>query len=460
MSNTKARLATAAVGGMLLAGGTGMIALAPAAHAADPVKIKMACVVPPGVGLEDFTDFFNFTVEVPTKKVAPGGVATLSIDMGATPVMNPLDLPEPTDFDFSVAMEAATSGGSTEKVNLAGAPGKITLSKLHDPIVLPKFEAKFTVPADATGDIAVLPSKLVLTAAMTDTTCTPETSTELAKIPVDKDGKPPTSPPPSSKPPTTPPATSSASSTPSASSTRTNGPAGPPNGKEVAAEYTCKTVVEGFPVKIPDTTPTYNVTVTVPSTAGKGDSLDISAKFKDNLVGKAPSSLPMDNISLTFTPTFKVDVEQGSNKKSVDLTAPSKTVTVNKGDDLILDGPVTGKFDVWGGGDYSFKPGELKIATVAKVGGLNAKSTTTCSINKTTVSATLVAEGDKGAPPAETTTSVTQSVEAPANPGDLASTGAEGDGMTAFAMAAGTAVLGAIALMLFVPYRRRMRNQV
>lgn len=299
------------------------------------------------------------------------------------------------------------------------------------------------MPSNATGDIELTPTKLVLNAGGLDVPCTVNGAPKLGKLPVDAGA----TPPPTTTPPTTEPP----------------GTQGPPNGKEVTIEYKCKTVVEGFPIEIPDTTPTYAATITVASTAKKGDKLDISAKFKDNVVGQAPASLPMDNIELTFTPTFKVDVEEGSNKKSIDLTAPAKTITVNKGDALILDGPVTGKFDVWGGGDFTFKPGELKVATSAKVGTLNAKSTTTCSVTKTTVSATLKATGDQGTPPANSETpsqTLSQTPTGNNNPGDLANTGAEGDGMTAFAMAAGTAVLGAIALMLFVPYRRRMRNQI
>ncbi|MFI6983938.1 hypothetical protein ACIBSV_35705 [Embleya sp. NPDC050154] len=458
MSKAKTRLATAAIGGMLVAGGTGMVVLAPAAQAADSVKVNMTCQIPYPPGSPDVTADFNIAMEVPTGKTAPGGEATVKMTMGATPVNGPVSLPDPVDF--TATFDAKASGGSTQTTKIVGESGKIQVTE-GQPITLPPFNAKIKVPSDATGDIDITPTKLVLNAAgAIDVPCTVNGTPKLGTIKVDAGGTPPpSSPPPSSRPPTSQPPTSQPPTT------EPPGTQGPPNGKEVNVDYACKTKVEDFPVNIPDTTATYGVTITVPSTAKKGDKVDISAKFKDNLVGKAPAGLPGSNIDLKFIPTFTIDVEEGSNKRSLDLTGPEKALKVNSGDPLTLDGPITGKFDVWGGGDFSFKPGQLKISTNASLGTIKARSTTTCTVTNTSVSATLKASGDQGTPPPTLTQSPTGNVgsnggSSGGTTGDLANTGASGGGMTAFAMAAGTAVLGAIALMLFVPYRRRIRNQV
>ncbi|MET7300813.1 hypothetical protein [Embleya sp. NPDC005575] len=437
MSKAKTRLATAAIGGMLVAGGTGMVAFAPAAHAADPVKVNMTCKIPYPPGAPDVTDDFNITLEMPTTKTAPGGEATVKVKMGATPVKGPETLKDPVPFNAT--FDAKASGGSTQDLKIVGEPGKVQVTK-GEPITLPDFDAKIKVPADATGDIDITPTKLLLKAVV-DVPCAVNGTPKLGKILVDKNATaPPTTTPPTDEPP------------------------GPPNGREVNVKYACKTFES--PVTIPDTTPTFGITVKVASTAKKGDNLDISASFKDNVVGSVPAGIPAAHIK--YTPKLTIDVVQGDNKRTVDVVGAAKEADPQPGDPLKVDGPLTGKFSVWGGGDFSFSPGALRIDTHAKFGALEIDTYTDCKVTSTDVSATLKAKGDAGSPPPP---SLTQSPSGSANSnggttttggatGDLAHTGASGGGMTAFAMAAGTAVLGAIALMLFVPYRRRIRNQV
>ncbi|MGC0419134.1 hypothetical protein [Embleya sp. AB8] len=444
MSKAKTRLAMTAIGGMLIAGGGGMFVFAPSAQAASTaVDVNMTCKFT-GLTLPDATMDLSFKLELPAK-VAPGQDAVIKVDMGKT-VNSPVDLG--AGMKFSVVMDASAAGASTGATKITGEDGKLPALVTGQPIILPPFNAKVPVPANAAnGNLDLTLTHLTLTAGV-NVECTPNASPKFATINVDKSA------------PTT-------SASPSTSTPPSDDPPGPPNGKEVNVDYACKTKVEDFPVEIPDSTATYGVTITVPSTAKKGDNLDISAKFKDNLVGKAPSSLPGENIDLAFVPTFAINVEQGSTKQPLVLTGPEKAIKVNANDPLTLDGPITGKFSVWGGGDFSFSPGDLKISTTATLGTLKAKSTTTCTVTKTAVSATLKAKGDAGTPPPTLTQSPTGNVGSNGGSsttggttGDLAHTGASGGGMTAFAMAAGTAVLGAIALMLFVPYRRRIRNQV
>jgi len=471
MSKAKTRLTGAAVGGLLVVGGTGMVMLAPSASAAtQTAKINMTCAVPPDFGGETTADF-DFSIEVP-EKTPRGGTAALKITMGATPIKIGYDVDIP-DLKFQVGFEGTASGGATGAVTIAGE-GPIPPIKKDVPITLPQYDATVVVPAGATDDVVVDISKMTITAVIDPIPCTVNGPGKLLTIPVDVGA--------TASPSPTATSSSTASASPSATASTSKPPAtqGPPNGKEVDVEYKC--VTTGSPIPIPETTPTYSIKIIVPSTATKGDKVAISAKYKDDVIGTTPDIPNLPSVTLRYTPSLDITVKQGETKSTVTVVGKEMETKPAKGSKLYADGPLTGEFTVWGGGDFEFSPGEMR--QVSSPPSLpNVKTSTICSVTKTVVSATLKAEGDKGTPDPTLTQTPSGSADTKGNTGGdtdgdsdgdtsgdttskggtsggLAETGSSGGGLTAFAMAAGTAVLAAIALMLFVPYRRRMRGQV
>ncbi|MDI2132287.1 hypothetical protein QI554_39785 [Yinghuangia seranimata] len=230
----------------------------------------------------------------------------------------------------------------------------------------------------------------------------------------------------------------------------------PPSGekpmdpRQVDVQYECKTTVTGIDIDIPAMQTTVPIKLTVPANAAGGDTVDVKAEIQGNVIGKAPSMVPA-NSKLFVTPKLTVDVVQGTDTSSFEVTEPKHEITVSPGDDLTTAGALTGTFKVWGGGMFSFSPGTLTIQTEVPLGGQTITSMTKCTAQKTDVSAQLLASGDKGTPPPSAESSGGTS----ATGGDLAKTGSGGDTISAFALVAGTAVLAAVGTLLLVPYRRR-----
>jgi hypothetical protein len=158
----------AALGVATIAGTAGMVAMAPTAQAAvQTATINMTCDlsgVPAEPPLPPVTGDFTFSVEAP-EKVTAGQNVTVKIDMGKTPVNSPVDI-DPGFFKFSVAMDTTASGGATGPVVVTGEETDLPKLVLGEPIALPPFNASFTVPAGAKGDIDFSVNKMLLTAVI------------------------------------------------------------------------------------------------------------------------------------------------------------------------------------------------------------------------------------------------------------------------------------------------------
>jgi hypothetical protein len=214
-----------------------------------------------------------------------------------------------------------------------------------------------------------------------------------------------------------------------------------PNGKEVEVTYNCvTTLADGSPSPVPPSDSTLGIKLVLPSAAKAKDKVDIVAEFKDKKLGTAPAITPAGT-DVSVTPELTIDVTEGGQKGTAKVGLPEFTVKVGGGDPLTAPSGLKGQFEVWGGGDFSFSPGQLVINSKA----LGLATVTKCSVKTTSVSATLKASGDKGTPPPPTSTG-----------GGLANTGTGGPGIGAFALIAGTAVLAAVGALLLLP-RRRLR---
>lgn len=250
-----------------------------------------------------------------------------------------------------------------------------------------------------------------------------------------------------------------------------------PNGVEVTVPYSCETVLEGIQIPVPVMTPTLGVTILLPSSAAKGDTVDVQVAFKDQVISDIPNVAGdlQNGAHGMLTPTMNVVVSDGVNAPGfIPATAAPIDVDMTPGGKM-RGGPLTGTFEVPGGGTFSFTPGELVLVIKASVGSLSVTATTTCTpTGDVPVSATLTATGEPGGPPGQQTGGSTGGSNGGANGGstggttnggnaggtsggDLAKTGSSGSTVGAFALVAGTAVLAAVGVMLLVPHRRRMR---
>ncbi|HSA51698.1 MAG TPA: hypothetical protein VLH10_16505 [Yinghuangia sp.] len=251
-------------------------------------------------------------------------------------------------------------------------------------------------------------------------------------------------------------------------------PPSDPNGVEVTVPYSCATVVSGFDIDVPVMTPTLGVTVLLPSRAAKGDTVDVQVAFKDRVISDIPSVAGdlQNGLHGMVTPTMKVVVSDGVNAPGfIPVTTQAFDVDMSPGGKM-RGGPLTGTFDVPGGGTFSFTPGELQLVIAASAGPISVTATSTCTPTADVpVSATLTATGEPGGPPGQQTGGGTAGSTSGASAGsagktggstgtsggDLAKTGTGGSTLGAFALVAGTAVLAAVGVMLLLPYRRRVR---
>lgn len=423
----------AAVGALALAAaGLTVFGSGPAA-AADPVTVHASCDI---LGKPATVDQ-QFTVTPPTTAAAPGSTVKLQVHLGPS-VPSPADFPGTVPFTF--AMDTTASGGATGDAPLTGGSGTVGGLTKGSPVTIPDFTLNYAVPANATGDVTLTPQSFTVH-AVADIKCTASGAPALTTVKVDPNAKPTGSPTPTGTPTSIP---------------------DPMDPVAVDVNYTCKTVVQGIDIKIPDTTPTFNIKIGVQKTANPGDKVNVTADVTGGTLGNAPSIVPAGT-QVTSSPTLTILVDDGNKgKSSFALTAPPSTQTVNPGDALKV-GQFTGTFTVWGGGLFSFQPGDEVTNTNSNSSGLSTTSTTTCTMSKTGVSAQLKAVGSAGTPPPST--SLTQTINAGAGTGGttgggLAHTGSSGGGVSALAMLAGTLVLLSGGVLLFLPnVRRRMGSR-
>ncbi|MYS83441.1 hypothetical protein [Embleya scabrispora] len=426
------RTAMAGAAALAIASG-GLLGLSGTAVAAE-VVVPDTCKLPPLAGGQDVTNDQKIELVMPTGAVKPGNVATVGVKMGPTGQKAPAKLNN--DFTFSMTFEVGGGGGTTKEVKLEGG-GKLVAESGGD-VALPQFDGKITIPADLKSDITLKPKEWTTVVKILGdqvTVCKPTgTAPDLGTLKISEDGG-------------------------------GDPPAGAPNGKDVTVDYTCDIYLGsdkfGDPLPLKST-----IKVIVPSAAKPNEKVAVQAKFKDDILGTAPSITPANGVEATVTPTLTIDTT-GGDKKPFNVALPAKKVSIKPGDQIKAAGPLTGEFTVGAAGDYTFSPGAFNLGLEIP-GEQVIKVDLKCKATKTDVSATLKAKGDGGTSSGNVTQTPTGNVGSDGGStttnggatGDLAHTGASGGGMTAFAMAAGTAVLGAIALMLFVPYRRRIRNQV
>ncbi|NUP33177.1 MAG: hypothetical protein HOU01_15860 [Streptomycetaceae bacterium] len=232
-----------------------------------------------------------------------------------------------------------------------------------------------------------------------------------------------------------------------------------PNGKDVSVPYLCKTTVEGIQIPVKDMNSNPTIKIVLPGSGDKDQKVDVSAEFKDKIISDIPDVAGdmQKGMHGNLSPQLTVDVKDDrGNKGTIQLGSSPIDVDMTPGGKM-TGGPLTGSFTIPGGGTFSFTPGTLVLTITVPFNGANIKATATCTPTAAVdVSATLTAAGEPGPPPGEQSTGGSSSA---ATGGDLAKTGSGGSSINAFALAAGTAVLAAVGVLLLVPYRRRLRTR-
>lgn len=222
-----------------------------------------------------------------------------------------------------------------------------------------------------------------------------------------------------------------------------------PNGKPVEVKYSCLTADSPIDSAKGPFEATREVTILLPSAGDPNEEVDVSASFKDDVVGDMPN-LGV-SVKLKITPSLDVVVKDdagGTGKITLNAASPPEFDLV--GGAPMKAGPFTGKFKIPGGGLFSFFPGELRITTQAV--GFPTPTHTVCTLkNDPAASATLKAEGARGQLPSTTGGSSTGAAAS----GDLAKTGSGGSTIGAFALVAGTTVLASVGVLLLITRRRR-----
>ncbi|WTW95213.1 hypothetical protein OG216_18335 [Streptomycetaceae bacterium NBC_01309] len=223
-----------------------------------------------------------------------------------------------------------------------------------------------------------------------------------------------------------------------------------PNGKPVQIKYSCLTADSPLPSAVGPFEATREITILLPSAGDPNEEVDVSASFKDDVVGDMPN-IPIPNIMLKISPSLDVKVTDdagGTGKITLNAASPPEFPLV--AGQPMKAGPFTGKFKIPGGGLFSFFPGELRITTQA--GGIPTPTHTVCTLkNDPAASATLKAEGARGQLPSTTGGSSSGAAAS----GDLAKTGSGGSTIGAFALVAGTTVLASVGVLLLITRRRR-----
>lgn len=227
-----------------------------------------------------------------------------------------------------------------------------------------------------------------------------------------------------------------------------------PNGKPVEIKYSCLTADSPIESAKGPFESTREVTILLPSAGNPNEEVDVSLRFKDDVIGDMPN-IPITGVKLKITPSIDVKITDdagGTGKMTLNAATPPEFDLVPG--QPMKAGPFTGKFKIPGGGTFSFIPDQLRINTEA----IGSTTHTVCTVkNSPAVSATLKAEGPRGQLPSTTGGTTTGSANAGATSGDLAKTGSGGSTINAFALAAGTAVLAAVGVLLMVGNRRRVR---
>ncbi|WP_436777244.1 hypothetical protein [Yinghuangia sp. YIM S09857] len=228
-----------------------------------------------------------------------------------------------------------------------------------------------------------------------------------------------------------------------------------PNGKPVEVKYSCLTADSPIDSAKGPFEATREITILLPSAGDPNEEVDVSASFKDDVVGDMPN-IPVPNVQLTITPTLDIKVtDDAGGTGKITLTAASPPPIPLEPGKPMKAGPFTGKFKIPGGGLFSFFPGELRITTATNI--VPQPTHTVCTLkNDPAASATLKAEGARGQLPSSNggTTSGTTGGNGAAS-GDLAKTGSGGSTLGAFALVAGTTVLASVGVLLLITRRRR-----
>ncbi|MCF2534024.1 hypothetical protein [Yinghuangia soli] len=226
---------------------------------------------------------------------------------------------------------------------------------------------------------------------------------------------------------------------------------------------------------------TFDLKLTAPETIEPGGSADISATFKNGVVANASSgaAATYQGTRLTFA------VTGGSQVGTLQLESPTGNVPIEADKKIREAGALTGKLPVDKAGSWSITLRSLSVQLADASGGLLRLD---CAPDKLGEPVLTVKAADKAAAvpttgtPSPATTVLEQNVNAGVKQdattttattttattttggsstttgGGLAPTGGDKAGVTAVAMLAGTATLGAIAVLITNPVVRRRRE--
>lgn len=240
--------------------------------------------------------------------------------------------------------------------------------------------------------------------------------------------------------------------------------------KTVTVALTCKAVGG----TAPDADVSVGITVKTPETILPGAKADVAVTVKDGAVPAAPAELGATKYTgtkLTFA------VADGTAGEELAVATPTRDTALGSGGTITENGALTGQLGIAAAGSRSLSVKSIEVsfadASGKALGVACTPKTATGSLATiravaavpnpgTTVLTQTVKAGANGtsttsSTSATTASSSTTSAGTSGTAGELAHTGSQGTGLQAFAMLAGTALLGAIAVLITLPARRRRR---
>lgn len=214
-----------------------------------------------------------------------------------------------------------------------------------------------------------------------------------------------------------------------------------------------------------------------------GAKADLKATAKDGRLLVIPAGAKAHNLAYTGT-TVTADVEGGSGANaSVTLTTSGDGAAVGA-DGVVPVGALTGKFDLPAAGSFTAVLKSVKLTFLDKGDGdkvltlncapastagrwptVTASSGSTPPTGPQTLQQSVIASGNgtptsakpSTATPTTTPTTAAPTTTSPGSTGGLAPTGSGGSKVLAFALVAGSLLLGSLAVILALPNRRRSR---
>lgn len=133
---------------------SGLLALAPAASAGT-ITPTVDCFV------EALNKHFegpqSIELTATPNPADPGGSVTANVKLGASPATSPVAL---TGVEITPTIEFTLGGGASGTVSVTGATTTMDVAQ-NAPITPPPYSGTFTIPATASGEVTLTPTKLV-----------------------------------------------------------------------------------------------------------------------------------------------------------------------------------------------------------------------------------------------------------------------------------------------------------